>query len=514
MADEDQLVSEILSGARTKLRAFLARQPEERRLRLDGIEERVEALERRLEVGLFNEVFLWLSERAEAGAGTCRICGQPCQQEAGSARVRTKRHEIPVQAVRYRCRRCGANRCPIREWLGLESGMTTAGLDRALCAMSAALSFGETAKQMQEQHGHEVDRTLVERRTYAVGLDAVEYLDQRREARKQEVMDSVGERKGTERVYTQMDGGSVPVGTLERPKLADATELTPKRKLPKGKRPKSGREVRVSMAWKAGVVEGKVVDLHIAPHNHPEVSGERLYCAALEAGMGDQTHVHCTCDMAPWHVDQFEEQFSTQRSRSLCADFFHTVEYISDAGRALHAQEPEHRQWLAKQIARLREGDLGGIVADLKEHRCCDGGCVKTDRDECSVVAALRYLRNHAQHMDYPWFLAEELPIGSGEVEGRIRHIVRRRLDVPGDWKQANLVLLLALISIRQSGWWDEFFEWRDERDKARFRGRLRGEGLNRFRGTPRSRPPRQGTARERTGIDEAWTDIELPTIH
>ena len=48
--------------------------------------------------------------------------------------------------------------------------MTTAGLDRALTALSTELSFGAAAAQMQEQHGHEVDRTLVERRTYpAIG---------------------------------------------------------------------------------------------------------------------------------------------------------------------------------------------------------------------------------------------------------------------------------------------------------------------------------------------------------
>ena len=40
--------------------------------------------------------------------------------------------------------------------------MTTAGLDRALTALSTELSFGAAAAQMLEQHGHEVDRTLVE----------------------------------------------------------------------------------------------------------------------------------------------------------------------------------------------------------------------------------------------------------------------------------------------------------------------------------------------------------------
>lgn len=155
--------------------------------------------------------------------------------------------------------------------------------------------------QTVKQHGHEVERTLVERRTYAAGRDAVTYLEERRCARKTEAMDAVGVREGTEQVLVQVDGGAVQVGQLERP-ARDATdptqELTPVRKLPKGRRPTAKREVRVALAWQPGTVDDKVVDVHIAPHKHPEFTGDRMYCAALEAGMGDNTHVHATFDMA------------------------------------------------------------------------------------------------------------------------------------------------------------------------------------------------------------------------
>ena len=79
------------------------------------------------------------------------------------------------------------------------------------------------------------------------------------------------------------------------------------------------------------------------------------------------------------------------------------------------------------------------------------------------------------------------LQVDSGEIEGRLRHIVRRRLDAPGDWHEANLALLTALLTIRHCGWWDDFWVWQDDRDKQRFQRRLRGEALNRFRG-PRKR--------------------------
>jgi hypothetical protein len=496
MAHAEEVVAEWTRTASLLVKSWLADEPPESLQRLDGIQSLVDELMVAVEAAAFHAVFELLGERAVAVAGTCRVCGLGCERERKNARVRTTRCTLGVEVWRYRCRPCRTSRSPVREWLGLESGMTTAGLDRALTALSTELSFGAAAAQMLEQHGHEVDRTLVERRTYAVGRDAATYLDERRSARNNEVMDAVGVREGTDQVLVQVDAGAVPVGQLERPER-DATdptqELTPVRRLPKGRRPKAKREVRVALAWQPGTVDDKVVDVHVAPHKHPEFTGDRMYCAALEAGMGDNTHVHGTFDMARWQVLQFEEQFGAQPEHSVCADFFHAVEYIAGAAKACQPDPEQVSSWLAMQARRLKEGQRPSILADLRTHECKAGRCPQTDKGECAVVAARRYLTRNGKHMDYPRFIAEGLPIGSGEVEGRIRHIVRRRLDVPGDWREDNLALITALITIRQSGWWDDFWEWQDERDKKRFRRRLLGEGLNRFRGPRKPRLITQG---------------------
>ena len=517
MTHEEQLVSDMISAASPLVAGYLKFQPRERRLRLNGLQQILDDLMPRLESALFQKLFAWVSAQAEDVAGTCRVCCTRNRRETKPVKVKLKRFSTVVPVVRFRCRTCNTSDCPVRDWLGLQSGMTTASLDRALIALAIEMSFGRSAKQMEEQHGHSLDRTLVERRTYAVGKEAIEFLGDRRGAQREKVMDAVGHRPGVERVFVQVDGGGVPVGTLVRPSPDETTERTPVRNLPKGRRPKTKREVRVSMAWEEGVVVAKAVDLHIAPHNHTEVSGDRLYCAALEAGAGDNTHIHLTCDMASWHRKQFEEQFSAQESRSLCADFFHALEYISDAGRCFPLSADERRQWLAVQASRLKNGERDAIVEAFAGHSCTPTSrCVTTDRDECAVRAARRYLKKFGQYMDYPHFRDEGLPIGSGAVEGRIRHLVRRRLDIPGDWREANLHPVLALISIRESGLWETFWEWLDKRDVRRFYGRLRGEGLTKFRGKL-SRPPKLGQATERTGIDEPFNfheELSMPAIH
>lgn len=517
MTHEAQLVSDMFAATSPLIRKYLNLQPCERRLRLDGLQQIVDELLPLVELRLFEEFIDELSAYAETVSGTCRLCRARARRETKSVPVRLKRFSTAIDVVRFRCRACKTSRSPVREWLGLQAGMTTASLDRAVTALSTEMSFGRSAKQMEEQHGHTIDRTLVERRTYAIGKEAIDFLAERRQDRRDEVMDAVGQRQGVDRVLLQVDGGGVPVGKLERPKPSETTERTPVRNLPKGRRPKTKREVRVSMAWEDGVVEAKAVDLHIAPHNHTEVSGERLYHVTLEAGAGDNTYIHLTCDMAAWHRNQFEEQFSAQENRSLCADFYHALEYVSEAGRCLNLPPDKRKEWVTTQASRLAQAARSEILEELSSHSCTDSGCPQTDGGECAVRAARRYLKKFGKYMDYPAFREKGLPIGSGAVEGRIRHLVRRRLDIPGDWREENLHPILALISIRESGLWDTFWQWHDKRDTARFHGRLRGRGLNRFRGRLAERSPKLGDAVERHGIDEPFDmhqELGLQTLH
>jgi len=255
MAHEDDFVAGWIETASPVLKQWVMAEALESLQRLNGIQALVDECLGVLEGALFNAVFERLSERAAEVAGRCPVCGLRCERERKSVRIRTTRRTFEVDVWRYRCRPCRANRSPIREWLGLESGATTAGLDRVLTALSTVMSFGSAAQQMGEHHGHEVDRTLVERRTYAVGHDAVAYLEERDTERLREVMDAVGVRTGAEQVLVQVDSGGVPVGELVRPKRDpndETQELTPVRKLPKGTRPKSKREVRVVVAWRPG----------------------------------------------------------------------------------------------------------------------------------------------------------------------------------------------------------------------------------------------------------------------
>ena len=110
---------------------------------------------------------------------------------------------------------------------------------------------------------------------------------------------------------------------------------------------------------------------------------------------------------------------------------------------------------------RILASEYDRVVTKLTEHTCTTG-CTKNESGKCLVLVARTYLENNGRYMkDYEDFMVRDLPVGSGEAESGIRHIIKRRMAVAGAWDERNASLLLALLTIRASGWWDDFWEWR-----------------------------------------------------
>lgn len=489
-----EFVADLVELAKPRLLAYLEQLPPQSRQRLDGLEDEIQGIGTQFRQGVWAVVLAHLAERAEQEAGHCGRCGRRCCRDLSWVPLVVLGQTVLAQVVYYYCRRCKSGRGPMRQWLGVHAGSASSRFMRALVALCLMRSFGKGAEQFKEQHGQEVDRTRAERVTYQVGKEAQQYLEQRREREQERVNQQVAMIKGAPLLELFADGGGAPVGKLVRPPLEQATELTKKRKLPKGQRPRTKREVRLICVHPPEQVTGKIVDLHIAPHDHPEVSGQRMYAAALEAGLGDNTRVHGVFDMGLWIASQFAEQFPGAQNTA-AADFYHTVEYLGGAAQVLFPRdEPQRKQWLSLMSHWLKLSETDLVAQQLAAHEC-GPRCPVDDHGTCRVQAALRYVLNHEGYMDYARFVAEGLPIGSGEAEGGVRHWIRARLDVPGTWDEENLKCLCALQTVWACGWWDDFWRWRDERDVDRFHRRQQGLlKATSFRGTPRTVPPVQQT--------------------
>ena len=77
------------------------------------------------------------------------------------------------------------------------------------------------------------------------------------------------------------------------------------------------------------------------------------------------------------------------------------------------------------------------------------------------AYSAWTYFNNHRHQMNYPEFLAEHLPIGSGVTEAACKTLVKQRLCASGmRWKNKGAGIVLSLRALTQTvGRWTQFWE-------------------------------------------------------
>ena len=65
----------------------------------------------------------------------------------------------------------------------------------------------------------------------------------------------------------------------------------------------------------------------------------------------------------------------------------------------------------------------------------------------------------------YQEWIAQDLVIASGQVEGAVRHVVGERLDCSGmRWLRGKAEAILQLRCIELNGDWETFFAWVHQR--------------------------------------------------
>jgi hypothetical protein len=144
----------------------------------------------------------------------------------------------------------------------------------------------------------------------------------------------------------------------------------------------------------------------------------------------------------------------------VCLDWYHVVEKLWKTGKTLHRKNRKHLEtWVAAQKKRLRLGQLEEVLAEL---RAIIDTTPRTGPGNKYRRKVLNQTHDHftknAARMQYHRLRRQDLDIGSGVVEGAVRHLMGVRLDGPGmRWgrDRAEAVLLLRCILINDQ--WDDF---------------------------------------------------------
>jgi hypothetical protein len=159
--------------------------------------------------------------------------------------------------------------------------------------------------------------------------------------------------------------------------------------------------------------------------------------------------------------------FLEQHTERQLIDFFHATEYIGKLAQARFPQrsaEAKRAAWQHAHCNRLKHDHsvLDALVAEAAQLSRRTSLSQKA-RDD--AYSAWTYFNNHRHQMDYPGFLAENLPIGSGVTEAACKSLVKQRLCASGmRWKTKGAKIVLSLRSLTNTvGRWTQFWQKIDQ---------------------------------------------------
>ena len=132
-------------------------------------------------------------------------------------------------------------------------------------------------------------------------------------------------------------------------------------------------------------------------------------------------------------------------------DFPHASQRICQIGQALWGEDTQTtKTWCKDQLHHLKHHGPSDLIAELRSLQ-------KQHPDLEILQDNLAYLEKRVDHMQYPQYQAQSLPIGSGAVESANKVVVEARLKGAGmHWALPNINPMLALRNILCSDRWEE----------------------------------------------------------
>ena len=147
-------------------------------------------------------------------------------------------------------------------------------------------------------------------------------------------------------------------------------------------------------------------------------------------------------------------------NRVVTVDVVHVLEKLWDAGRARHREGSKAlAAWVRVQENRLY-GDKATLVLDELRVWLAEtpktGPGNKGHRQRLSD--AIRYLERRLDKVNYGTYRAQDLEVGTGQVEGAIKYVIAKRCDHGGmRWIRQRAQAVIQLRCIDVNGHWHEF---------------------------------------------------------
>jgi len=148
-------------------------------------------------------------------------------------------------------------------------------------------------------------------------------------------------------------------------------------------------------------------------------------------------------------------------------DLLHPVSYLWEAAHLFHPKaSPQASQFVKGQLERMLNGHIATVIRSLRwqaTHQHLRGKPAEDIERICN------YFTNNSHRMAYDEYLEKGYPIASGVIEGACRCVVKDRMERSGmRWVLDGAQAMLGLRSIHLSGLWEEFIQFRIQRERQR----------------------------------------------
>ena len=379
----------------------------------------------------------------------------PLQRAAGVAEapgrkeLRTKRILSAVGEVDYaRWYAVGADGAlgfPADDVFGLVCGCTP-GAAKRLCHMGAkSQSYGEASQSLELLAGLRASPNTIQRLVGDVGPQIALWARERQPATVRPERDVA--------VCLQMDMTGV---RMLKKYLKDV----------KGKDgPPKGRQIKCGVVFLLERQEDgrylKVPDssIHILSFGDVTEFSAELEKARQKLGAGHIAKLIVISDGAEWIwnivADRFKEAFAI-------VDFWHAAEHLHELCEFVYRKEA------AANFAELRHKlKRYGVNCIIRHFEALDVSKMKRKGIGCR----LKYFRSHKARMQYRTYRRNGWPIGSGEVEGACKSLIKQRTDLSGQrWSPDGALNVLWVRAMVNDGLHDKYWAYhinRSQKHKA-----------------------------------------------
>lgn len=173
-------------------------------------------------------------------------------------------------------------------------------------------------------------------------------------------------------------------------------------------------------------------------------------------------------DGARHQIDRIEAEAKARGvDVTIVCDFVHVMEYLWSSAWSFFAEgDPTAEAWVADKALSVLDGQATTVAASIRRKATC----LALDPDKRkNADTCADYLLAKKEYLHYDRALEQGWPIGTGVIEGAVRHLVKDRLDLTGSrWGLQGAESILKLRALRTNGDFESY--WKFHLDKERHR--------------------------------------------